>query len=185
MINEFSRSELLLGRQSMQKLENCAVLLFGVGGVGGFAAEALCRCGVGSFTLVDSDTVSLTNLNRQVIALHSTIGQYKTDVMKRRMEDINPAVQVKSCRCFYTTDNAADFDFTAYDYVIDAVDTVSSKLLIAQTAYQAGVPVISAMGAGNKLDPTRFCVADIFETQVDPLARVMRRELRKRSIPAL
>ncbi|ARP50515.1 MULTISPECIES: tRNA threonylcarbamoyladenosine dehydratase [Caproicibacterium] len=185
MINEFSRTELLLGRQSMQKLEDCSVLLFGVGGVGGFAAEALCRCGVGQFTLVDSDTVSLTNLNRQVIALHSTIGQYKTDVMERRMQDINPMVQVESCRCFYTEENAEQFDFTKYDYIIDAVDTVSSKLLIAQTAYQCGIPSISAMGAGNKLDPTRFRIADIFETQADPLARVMRRELRKRGVPRL
>lgn len=185
MANEWARTELLLGQEALEKLSHCSVLLFGVGGVGGFAAEALCRCGIGSFTLVDNDTVSLTNLNRQIIALHSTIGKYKTDVMQQRMLDINPAVQVQSCRCFYTAENAERFDFSNYDYVIDAIDTVSSKLLIVQRTYAAGVPVISAMGAGNKLDPTRFCITDIYKTQMDPLARVMRRELRKRGIPKL
>lgn len=185
MLNEWSRAELLLGEQALDKLKHASILLFGVGGVGGFAAEALCRCGIGSFTLVDNDTVSLTNLNRQIIALHSTIGRYKTDVMRERMLDINPAVQVECCRCFYTEENADSFDFSHYDYVIDAIDTVSSKLLLVQQAEKAGVPVISAMGAGNKLDPTRFRVTDIFKTQMDPLARVMRRELRKRGITHL
>ncbi|WOC32723.1 MULTISPECIES: tRNA threonylcarbamoyladenosine dehydratase [Caproicibacterium] len=185
MKNEWARTELLLGGQALEELQASSVLLFGVGGVGGFAAEALCRCGIGSFTLVDKDTVSLSNLNRQIIALHSTIGQYKTDVMRARMLDINPRVQVESCRLFYTAENAEQFDFAHYNYVIDAVDTVSTKLLIAQRAYEARVPVISAMGAANKLDPTRFCVKDIFQTQMDPLARVMRRELRRRGVPKL
>lgn len=185
MENEWSRTELLLGPQALEKLKAASILLFGVGGVGGFAAEALCRSGIGAFTLVDNDTVSLTNLNRQIIALHSTIGQYKTDVMRARMQDINPVVRVQSCRCFFTAENAEQFDFSQYDYVVDAIDTISSKLLIVQRAYEADVPVISAMGAGNKLDPSQFCVTDIYQTQMDPLARVMRRELRKRGIPKL
>lgn len=185
MPNEFSREIILLGQEALDKLKRASVLLFGVGGVGGFAAEAMCRCGIGSFTLVDHDTVSVTNLNRQIIALHSTIGHYKTDVMRDRMLDINPAVQVQSCKCFYTEENAETFDFSQYDYVIDAIDTVSSKLLIIQQAKKAGVPVISAMGAGNKLDPSRFRIADLSKTEMDPLARVMRRELRKRGITHL
>lgn len=185
MADQFSRSAMLLGRAGIAKLQKARVLLFGVGGVGGQAAEALCRAGVGAFTLVDNDTVSLTNLNRQVVALHSTLGQYKVEVMAARMRDINPAVQVQPCRCFYTAANADAFAFSQYSYVVDCIDTVSSKLLIAQQAQAAGVPCISAMGAGNKLDPSAFCVADIYDTSGDPLARVLRRELRKRGVRAL
>ena len=185
MLTQFSRTELLLGEEALSKLKASRVAVFGVGGVGGYVCEALVRSGIGSFDLVDHDTVSLTNLNRQIIALHSTIGKYKVDVMKERMLDINPDVQVNAFRMFYLPETADQFDFSVYDYVVDAVDTVSAKISIILRAKEAGVPVISAMGAGNKLDPTRFRVADIYKTSVCPLAKVMRTELKKRGVKHL
>ena len=185
MLNEFSRTELLLGREAMDKLAKSHVAVFGVGGVGGFTVEALARSGVGAIDLIDNDTVSLTNLNRQIVALHSTIGQYKVDVAAARIADINPNCQVKTFRTFYSGETADMFDFSEYDYIVDAIDTVSAKLLMVERAYAVETPVISAMGAGNKLDPTKFEVADIYKTEVCPLARVMRYELRKRGIKKL
>lgn len=185
MLTQFSRTELLLGEEALSKLKASRVAVFGVGGVGGYVCEALVRSGIGSFDLVDHDKVSLTNLNRQIIALHSTIGKYKVDVMKERMLDINPDVKVNAFRMFYLPETADQFDFSVYDYVVDAVDTVSAKISIILRAKEAGVPVISAMGAGNKLDPTRFRVADIYKTSVCPLAKVMRTELKKRGVKHL
>ena len=185
MRNEFSRTELLLGSAAVARLAAARVAVFGIGGVGGHAVEALARCGVGTLDLIDNDTVSLTNLNRQLIALHSTIGQYKVDVAAARIADINPHAVVHTYRTFYLPETAAQFDFAQYDYVIDAIDTVTAKLDLAVRAYRTGTPIISAMGAGNKLDPTRFEVTDIFKTSVCPLARVMRTELRRRGVPHL
>jgi tRNA A37 threonylcarbamoyladenosine dehydratase len=182
MEKPFDRTEMLLGKEGMERLRRARVILFGVGGVGGYAAEALVRSGIGKLTVVDHDRISPTNLNRQIIALHSTIGRYKVDVMKERAADISPETDVEARRCFFLPENQEEFDFSAYDYVIDAVDTVSAKLSIIEKAKREGVPVISSMGAGNKLDPSAFRVADISETSVCPLARVMRRELRKRGI---
>lgn len=181
----FSRTQLLLGGDAMQKLANARVAVFGVGGVGGYVCEGLVRSGVGAFDLIDSDTVSPTNLNRQIIALHSTVGMFKCDVMKSRMLDINPAADITAHNCFFLPENADTFDFTKYDYVVDAVDTVSAKIEIILKAVKSGVPVISSMGAGNKLNPMGFKVADISETKVDPLARVMRHELKKRGVEHL
>ena len=172
----FTRTEILLGREAMERLSRARVILFGVGGVGGHVAEALVRSGVGGLVLVDHDTVSLTNLNRQIIATHSTLGKYKVDVMKERALDINPQAEIEARRCFFLPENQDSFDFSEYTYVVDAVDTVTAKLAIIEKAKKEGVPVISSMGAGNKLDPTRFRVADISETSVCPLAKVMRRE---------
>ncbi len=169
----------------MQKLASSYVAVFGIGGVGGYACEALVRSGVGRFDIIDRDVVDVTNINRQIIALHSNVGQTKVAVMKARMEDINPAVTVNAHECFFLPENADDFDFSKYDYVIDAVDTVTAKLEIICRATAFGVPVISAMGAGNKTDPGAFRVADIYDTKVCPLARVMRRELKKRGIERL
>lgn len=180
--NPFQRTELLLGREAMERLQNARVAVFGIGGVGGHVVEALARSGIGNLDLIDHDTVSISNINRQMIALHSTIGKYKVDVMKERVEDINPSIQVKTYRCFYLPQTADQFDFTRYDYVCDCIDTVTGKLQLIQAAKEAGVPVISSMGTGNKLDPTGFCVADISKTSVCPLAKVMRRELKKRNI---
>lgn len=185
MREEFSRSALLLGEEVVERLGGKTVAVFGIGGVGGYVAEALARTGVGSFHLVDNDTVSVTNVNRQVIALHSTIGKNKTEVMRERILDINPQAEVYIRDCFFLPDNADTFSFPVYDYVVDAVDTVTAKLEIILRAQAAGVPVISCMGAGNKLDPTAFEVADIYETSVCPLARVMRRELKKRGVKEL
>lgn len=182
---QFERTGLLLGEEAVEKLNNSKVLIFGVGGVGGYVAEALVRSGIGSFTLVDKDSVSESNINRQIIALHSTVGRDKVDVLKERMLDINPDVLVDARKCFFLPENAHEFDFTQYDYVIDAVDTVTAKLQIIVQAKEAGVPVISAMGAGNKVCPERFEVADIYKTEVCPLAKVMRRELKKRGIKKL
>ena len=182
MLNQFSRTELIFGKEAMEKLGNSRVAVFGIGGVGGYAVEALARSGVGTLDIIDNDKVSLTNLNRQIIALHSTIGQYKVDIAKERIHDICPDINVNTHKCFFMPDTADQFDFTEYDYVIDAIDTVTGKLEIIKRAKAAGVPVISAMGAGNKLDPTAFKVADIYETTVCPLARVMRQELRKAEI---
>lgn len=183
--NRFQRTALLLGDEACDKIKNSKVIIFGVGGVGGYAAEALARSGVGSISLVDRDTVSITNINRQIIALSSTVGRYKTEVMKERILDINPEACVTVHNCFYMPENSGSFDFSEYDYVIDAVDTVTAKLEIIMRAKECGVPVISSMGAGNKLDPARFAVADIYKTSVCPLARVMRSELRKRGVKKL
>ncbi len=184
-MNEFSRTELLLGKKAMQKLACSRVAVFGIGGVGSYAVEALARSGIGGFALFDDDKVCLTNINRQLIATRKTVGQSKVEVARQRILDINPKAEVTAHACFYTAENAAEFPLRGYDYILDAIDTVSSKLTLIQRAYEAGVPVISCMGAGNKLDPTRFEVADIYETSVCPLARVMRRELKARGIPAL
>ena len=178
----FSRTEALLGPEAMERLKQARVAVFGIGGVGGYAAEALARSGVGTLDLIDSDTVSLSNINRQIIALHSTVGMPKVEAAKARIRDINPGAAVNAYPVFYLPETAAQFDFTQYDYVIDAVDTVAAKLSLAEAARDAGVPLISAMGAGNKLDPAAFEVADISKTSVCPLARVMRRELKKRGI---
>lgn len=185
MLNEFSRTELLLGKEAMQKLACSRVAVFGIGGVGSYAAEAVARAGVGAIDLVDDDKICLTNINRQLPALHSTIGSKKVEVMRARIRDINPKCTVAAHECFYNADTAERFDFSLYDYVVDAIDTVSSKLLLIERAIMAGAPVISCMGAGNKLDPTRLEVADIYETSVCPLARVMRKELKKRGVQAL
>ena len=185
MQTQFMRTELLLGEEGIKNLSNARVAVFGIGGVGGYVTEALCRSGVGALDLIDHDTVSVTNLNRQVIALHSTVGQYKTDVMEKRLLDINPDVKITIHKCFYLPETKDQFDFSVYSYVVDAVDTVTAKLLLAEEAKKAGVPLISSMGTGNKLDPSKLQVSDVFETSVDPLARVMRRELRKRGIDHL
>ena len=185
MLNQFSRTQLLLGKEGIDRLAEAKVAVFGIGGVGGYVVEALARSGVGSFVLVDDDKVCLTNLNRQIIATRSTVGKYKTDVMRDRILDINPQAQVEVRQCFYLPENADEFDFSVYSYVVDAVDTVTAKLDIIMRAKEAGVPVISSMGAGNKLDPTKFQVADIYDTTICPLARVMRRELRKRNVKDL
>ena len=184
-LEQFSRTQMLLGQDAIELLNKKRVAVFGIGGVGGYVCEALVRSGIGSFDLIDSDKVSITNLNRQIIATHKTIGMYKVDVMKERMLDINPDVNVEIHRCFFLPENADDFSFQEYDYVVDAVDTVTAKIELILRAKKDGVPIISAMGAGNKLDPSRFKVADIYETTVCPLARVMRRELKKRDIESL
>ena len=182
---QFTRTALLLGEEAMVKLSRSRVAVFGIGGVGGYAVEALARSGVGAFELIDRDVVSESNLNRQIIATHKTIGRGKTEVMEERIHDINPDAQVTQHRCFYLPETADQFDFSQYDYIIDAVDTITAKIEIILRAQQAGVPVISSMGAGNKLDPSKFEVADIYKTSVDPLARVMRRELKKRGVRKL
>lgn len=169
----------------MKKLSDARVAVFGIGGVGGYTAEALARSGVGALDLIDNDTVSITNLNRQIIALHSTLGKYKVDVMKERILDINPNASVKTYRCFYLPESRDEFDFSAYNYVVDAVDTVSAKIDLVLKAQESGTRIISSMGSGNKLDPTAFEIADIFSTSVCPLARVMRTELKKRGIKRL
>ena len=182
---EFSRTAYIYGEESVKKLNNSSVAVFGVGGVGGFACEALARAGVGAIDIFDRDTVSLSNINRQIIALHSSVGRAKVDVMSERIKDINPDCSVRAFEVFYLPENADEYDLSGYDYIIDAVDTVSAKLEIICRANAAGVPVISAMGAGNKTDPTMFEVADINKTSVCPLARVMRRELKKRGVGKL
>jgi len=180
-----SRTELLIGSEGIKRLKDSRVAIFGVGGVGGYVCEALVRSGVGSFDIIDSDTVSVSNLNRQIIALGSTVGRPKVEVMKERMLDIAPDAEVNARQCFFLPENAEDFDFSQYDYVVDAVDTVKAKIEIIVKATEAGVPVISSMGAGNKLDPGRLKVADIYKTNVCPLARVMRREMKARGIKSL
>ena len=179
---EFSRTAYVFGEEAVSKLQNARVAVFGVGGVGGYICEALCRAGVGHIDIFDRDTVSLSNINRQIIALHSTVGKPKVEVMRERMLDINPKCEINAHNVFYLPENADEFDFSKYDYIADAVDTVVAKLEIATRAYSLGITVISAMGAGNKTDPTRFEVADINDTSVCPLARVMRRELKARGI---
>ena len=185
MLNQFSRTELLLGKESMEKLQNSRVAVFGVGGVGGFTVEALVRSGVGAIDLIDDDKVCLTNLNRQLIATRSTVGKYKVDVMADRIKDINPNCQVNTYKCFYLPENKDDFDFSQYDYIVDAVDTVTAKIQLVMEAKEKNVPIISSMGAGNKLNPVMFEVADIYKTSVCPLAKVMRRELKKRGVKKL
>lgn len=182
---QYSRTALLLGEEGVERLRNASVAVFGIGGVGSFAAEALARGGVGSLTLIDPDAVSISNINRQLIALHSTVGKNKAEVMKARIADIDPETQVTALPFFYDASTADAVDLSGFDYVVDAIDTVSSKLLLIERAAAAGVPVISSMGAGNKLDPAAFEVADIYSTSVCPLARVMRRELKKRGIESL
>lgn len=185
MLNQFSRTQLLLGGEAMKKLSESRVAVFGVGGVGGYACEALVRSGVGHFDLIDDDKVCLTNLNRQIIATRKTVGKYKTDVMKERMLEINPEVDVTIHKCFFLPENADEFPFSEYDYVIDAVDTVTAKLELVMKCRELNVPIISSMGAGNKLDASAFRVADIYKTKMCPLAKVMRRELKKRGVKKL
>ena len=185
MLNQFSRTELLFGKAAMEKLASSRVAVFGIGGVGGYVCEALVRSGVGAFDLIDDDKVCLTNLNRQIIATRKTVGKYKTDVMKERILEINPDAEVEVHKCFFLPENAGEFSFEDYDYIVDAVDTVTAKLELVMKAKEKGVPIISSMGAGNKLDPTMFRVADIYKTKVCPLAKVMRRELKKRGVKNL
>jgi len=182
MQNEFSRTELLIGEASVEKLKNSRVAVFGIGGVGGYVVEALVRSGIGNIDLIDNDTVSITNINRQIIAVHNTIGKLKVDAAEERILNINPNVNVKKYKTFFTPETSSEFDFTKYDYVVDAIDTVSGKLEIIVCAKNAGVPIISSMGAGNKLHPEMFEVADISKTSVCPLAKVIRQELKKRGI---
>lgn len=185
MEGQFVRTELLFGSDAMKKLYDSRVAVFGVGGVGGYTVEALARSGIGTIDIVDNDTVCASNINRQIIATTKTLGRYKVDVMKERILDINPDAVVNAHKCFFLPETKNEFDFSEYSYVIDAVDTVTAKIQLIMEANRAGVPVISSMGAGNKLNPTGFMVADIYETSVDPLARVMRRELKKRNINSL
>ncbi len=181
----FSRIELMFGEDAMKKLSESRVAVFGIGGVGGYVTEALARSGIGAIDLIDNDTVNETNINRQIIALHSTIGQYKVDVMKSRIADINPDCKVMAHKLFFMPDTANQLDFSQYDYVVDAIDTVTGKIEIIMQAKALDMPVISSMGAGNKLDPTKFEVTDIYKTSVCPLARVMRRELKNRGVKSL
>ena len=185
MLNQFSRTQLLLGQVGMEKLFQARVAVFGIGGVGGYTVEALARSGVGTLDLIDDDKICLTNLNRQIFATRKTVGQYKVDIAQQRILEINPKAVVHTYKTFYAPQTAELFDFTQYDYVVDAIDTVTGKLELVEQAEKAGVPIISSMGAGNKMDPTAFEVADIYETSVCPLARVMRRELKRRGIRKL
>lgn len=185
MLNQFSRTELLLGKEAMEKLAASRVAVFGIGGVGGYAAEALVRSGIGTIDLIDDDKVCLTNINRQIYATRKTVGKYKVDVAKERIEEINPDIKVNIFKTFYMPETSAGFDFEKYDYIIDAIDTVTGKIELAVNAQKAKTPLISSMGAGNKLNPAAFEVADVYETSVCPLARVMRCELRKRGIEKL
>ncbi|SDB15557.1 tRNA A37 threonylcarbamoyladenosine dehydratase [Pseudobutyrivibrio sp. YE44] len=185
MLNQFSRTQLLLGKEAMETLANKRVAIFGIGGVGGYVCESLVRTGIGHFDIVDDDKVCLTNLNRQIIATRSTVGKDKVQVMKERMLDINPKADINVHKCFFLPENADDFPFEEYDYVVDAVDTVTAKIEIIMRCQEKGVPVISCMGAGNKLDPSRFRVADIYKTTMCPLAKVMRREMKKRGVKKL
>ncbi|MCM1364466.1 MAG: tRNA threonylcarbamoyladenosine dehydratase [Faecalibacterium sp.] len=185
MLNQFSRTELLFGKDKMEKLFSARVAVFGIGGVGGYVVEALARSGIGALDLIDNDTVCLTNINRQIIATHKTIGQYKVDVAENRIHEINPDVTVRKYKTFFTPETENQFDFSEYDYVVDAIDTVSGKIALVMNAQKAGTPIISCMGAGNKMDPTQFEVTDIYKTSVCPLAKVMRTELKKRGIRKL
>ncbi|MBQ8281293.1 MAG: tRNA threonylcarbamoyladenosine dehydratase [Lachnospiraceae bacterium] len=185
MSEQFSRTELLLGSEAMNRLADARVAVFGVGGVGGYVVEALARSGVGALDLIDNDTVCLSNLNRQIIATRSTLGMYKVDAAKTRIADINPDCVVNTYRTFFTPETSNEFDFTKYDYVVDAIDTVTGKIQLVMQAQEAGTPIICSMGAGNKLDPSGFMVADIYKTSVCPLAKVMRHELKKRGVKKL
>ena len=184
-MDQFARTQLLLGKKAMEKLKNSRVAVFGVGGVGGYSVEALARSGVGAIDIIDDDKVCLTNINRQIIADTKSIGKYKVDVAKERILSINPKCKVTTYRCFYLPENSSEFDFSNFDYVIDAVDTVTAKINLVMQANESNVKIISSMGAGNKLDPTAFMVSDIYKTSVCPLAKVMRRELKKRNIKKL
>ncbi len=185
MLNQFSRTELLLGKEAMEKLAASRVAVFGVGGVGGYTVEALIRSGIGAIDIIDDDKVCLTNINRQIFATRKTVGRYKVDVAEERILDINPDVRVTKHRAFYSPETAGQFDFSQYDYIVDAIDTVTGKIELVINANAAGTPIISSMGAGNKLDPTKFEVTDIYKTSVCPLAKVMRHELKKRRIKRL
>lgn len=185
MENQWIRTELLLGEEAVEQLKKSHVAVFGVGGVGGYVVEALARTGVGTFDLIDRDTVSVSNINRQIIATHSTVGKVKVEVMKDRILEINPEAKVNIHKCFFLPENAGEFDFSRYSYVVDAVDTVTAKIELVMQARKAGVPIISSMGAGNKLDPTKFEVTDIYKTSVCPLAKVMRKELKKQGVKNL
>ena len=185
MLNAFSRTQLVFGQAAMEKLESARVAVFGVGGVGGYTVEALARSGIGTLDLIDDDRVCLTNINRQILATRKTVGRYKVDAAAERVADINPKCTVNTYKTFYLPETKGQFDFRQYDYVVDAIDTVSGKIALVLEAQAAGTPIISCMGAGNKIDPSAFRVADIYETSVCPLARVMRRELRKRGVSAL
>ncbi len=185
MLNQFSRTELLFGREAMEKLAASRVAVFGIGGVGGYTVEALARSGIGALDLIDDDRICLTNINRQILATRNSVGKYKVDEAEQRILSINPKCAVTTYKTFYLPDTEAQFDFTQYDYIVDAIDTVSGKLALIVNAQAVGTPIISSMGAGNKLDPTAFRVADIYKTTVDPLARVIRRECRKRGIDHL
>ncbi|MGN0533550.1 MAG: ThiF family adenylyltransferase [Eubacterium sp.] len=185
MADRFSRTQMMFGKEAMKRLAESRVAVFGVGGVGGFTVEALARSGIGAIDIIDNDTVSVTNINRQIIALESTVGQLKTEAAKCRLLDINPDLRVNAVNAFYSPESSSDFDLSVYDYVVDAIDTVSGKIELALQAQAAGVPIISSMGAGNKTDPTRFEVSDIYKTSVCPLAKVMRRELKKRGVKRL
>lgn len=185
MLNQFSRTQLLFGADAMGKLAASRVAVFGIGGVGGYAVEALARSGVGAIDLIDDDRVCLTNINRQIVATRKTVGKHKVDVMEERILDINPKCKVRAYKCFYLPETKDQFNFSEYDYVIDAVDTVTAKISLIMQANEAGTKIISCMGAGNKLDPTAFEVSDIYKTSICPLARVMRRELKKRGVKKL
>lgn len=185
MLNQFSRTELLIGKEALDSLSQATVAVFGIGGVGSYTVEALARSGVGGFSLFDDDKVCLTNINRQLIATHKTIGKYKVEVMRDRILEINPKARVEINQCFYSVENADEYDLSKYSYIVDAIDTVSAKLELIERARRLNIPIISCMGAGNKLDPTRFEIADIYKTSVCPLAKVMRRELRVRGIGSL
>ena len=185
MLNQFSRTQLLLGKKAMEHIADKRIAVFGIGGVGGYVCEALVRSGITRFDLVDDDKVCLTNLNRQILATRKTVGRYKAEVMRERMLDINPDADIRLHKCFFLPENADDFPFSEYDYIIDAVDTVSAKIELIMRAKAMDIPIISAMGAGNKLDPGRMRIADIYETSVCPLARVMRHEMRKRGVKIL
>ena len=185
MNEQFSRTQILLGEEAVQKLQKARVAVFGIGGVGGYTVEALARCGIGNLDLIDSDTVSISNLNRQILATHSTVGMRKVDAAKARILDINPECTVRTYPIFYLPDTAEQFDFTQYDYIVDAIDTVTGKLQLIERAVAAGTPIICSMGTGNKLDPSAFTVSDISKTSMCPLARIMRKELKKRGISHL
>ena len=185
MLDQFSRTQLLIGKEGINKLSASRVAVFGIGGVGGYVCEALVRSGVGSFDLIDDDKVCLTNLNRQIIATRKTVGKYKAEVMAERMKEINPDVDIRIHKCFFLPENAEEFPFEEYDYIVDAVDTVTAKLTLVEKAKSMNIPIISSMGAGNKLDPSAFRVADIYDTKMCPLAKVMRIECRKRKIRKL
>lgn len=185
MLNQFSRTELLYGKEAMDRLANARIAVFGIGGVGGYTVEALARSGVGALDLIDDDKVCLTNLNRQIIATRKTVGKFKVDVAKERLLDINPDIKIETYKTFYSPKNSSEFDFTKYDYIVDAIDSVTGKIELVLRADESGTPIISSMGAGNKINPSAFEVADIYSTSVCPLARVMRSELRKRGIKKL
>lgn len=185
MVTQFSRTELVLGKENVEKLKRAKVAIFGIGGVGSFVAEGLARAGIGNFILVDNDTVSLTNINRQLIATHKTIGQNKVDVMKARISDINPEAQVETFKTFYMPDSEEKILDTSIDYVVDAIDTVTAKIALVENCQRLGIPIISSMGTGNKLDPTKLEISDITKTSVCPLAKVMRKELKARGIKKL